>query len=723
MGSANPFLFELDEYQRNTDLLPAYIEQAVNYIVTMRGKSYEWAKEFVLRNMAPGGKAELKDREVFYLARGKNGDRQQRTGTLLEYWKYVREHNLIMVPTMTVYLNPSQRRSYLAEYIDINIKKRKHHKKLMFKAKQAGDKQRENFEDNNQSTCKYKNNSLSGAHSSPFTPLFNKSSHSTLTSTCRISTSYANASNECFLSGNRHYWNPNVTLGHMNTVAVYTDFEALKLAMDAYSLYYPTADDVVSCVRYSTDLYWVNNQAMAEITEFATKMTPLQRAAFVYSGDLYHLAKHNDAFVRQFLDVLSSRPEGYVNDLEQANDVIDKTDGDILNMACLICSQMMAKRGLADIYKEKDVVTYGTVAFTALHIGQTLKDYLPLIRGLWRPSVLPPSIAVLPSIIRRAVVTSDTDSTIFTNQHWTMWFTGGELFTPKTYDIGYTTTYLASQLVKHKLALMSANIGAAKEHIHKISMKNEYYFPVFSLTNQAKHYFAYKYAQEGVILKELEPEIKGVNLRDSTVSAVVMKRARKYMTDTMDTVMERGKLTMDEVLGPVAAVERTIFNDVSAGGFSFMKGVQVKDTESYVQKEEAPVYQYHLMWEEVFSPKYGAAPPPPYNGVKVSVELPTRQHLQRWIARIKDRELAARMEAWLVRNNKTAMSMFVLPVMNLQSSGIPVEVLDAIDDRKLVYGTMTSFYLVLESLGIFMKNDNYTRLVSDNYTPIGQYQL
>lgn len=722
MSARNPFLHEPEHYKRDTDIIPAAKEQAIRYIMTMRGKSYEWAKDFVERKTAPGGEAELKDRDVFFLQRKKNGDREQKEGTLMQYLDFVRKHELIMAPTMTVYLNPKQKPSFLAKYINNNIKKRKVHKKAMFAAKMAGDEAKENFEDNNQSTCKYKNNSLSGAQLSPHNPLFNMSAHSTLTSGCRITTSYANANNEYFIAGNRHYWAPQIVLNHMTTTVLYTNFERLQLAMDTYGLHYPTADELVECVKYSSDLYWRHVEAIKEIAEFAEKMLPIQRAAFVYCGDLYHLAKYNDAVVRKMLGDLAHRSELVITPVEAAEAIINSTEEDVLNMATLLCSEWMAGRQVVDVRKG-DHVIYGRLAATCQQIRDTLDHYKPMIQGLWRPEVLTPSVAVIPSMIRRAVVASDTDSTIFTTQHWTRWFTGGELFTPKTYDIGYTITFLTSQIVTNKLAMMSKNLGAIDEHLHTIAMKNEYYFPTFCLTGMAKHYFAYKSAQEGNVLRKLESEVKGVNLRSSTVAPVVMKRAKKYMTDIMDGVMARGKLTLDEILGPIAHVEQIVFNDLQQGGFRFMNTVQVKDTESYAQGDSAPVYQHHLMWQEVFADHYGAAPEIPYNAVRISTDLPTRKHLDRWIQSMPNRELATKMDGWLKANKKTALNTLVFPIDNLQTSGFPKEVHPVVDNRKIAATTMNAFYIVLESVGIYMRNDRNTRLVSDTYAPTHEHNL
>lgn len=76
-----------------------------------------------------------------------------------------------------------------------------------------------------------------------------------------------------------------------------------------------------------------------------------------------------------------------------------------------------------------------------------------------------------------------------------------------------------------------------------------------------------------------------------------------------------------------------------------------------------------------------------------------------------------RLNHWIRSTGKTNLTTFVLPLTNLQATGIPIEIRDAVNLRKLVRNIVSPFYLVLESLGLFVLNDNTTRLVSDTYTP------
>ncbi|MNE71128.1 hypothetical protein D3C80_1669730 [compost metagenome] len=65
----------------------------------------------------------------------------------------------------------------------------------------------------------------------------------------------------------------------------------------------------------------------------------------------------------------------------------------------------------------------------------------------------------------------------------------------------------------------------------------------------------------------------------------------------------------------------------------------------------------------------------------------------------------------------------MLPLSILSGIGMPDEVMAVIDIRRLTYEILESFYMILESLGVFQVDSNYVRLISDIYTPSGEVNL
>lgn len=713
------FINPRQSYQRKYDLIGTYIHDTARYLEKQTQRPYGECVEYVQREIAPGGKFALHFPNTMVLVRGPNGDRQKKFMPFNEYLERVRMNRQILSPTLAAYVHPEDKESLLAVYIAGNLAKRKKAKREMFDAEQVGNEELRSIKNAEQNTLKIKNNALSGAHSSPYTILWNKSSHSTLTSTCRTATSYGNANNEKFLYGNRHYYEPDVVKTNLISIINHTDLVEMAQVIEKFKLRCPSIEETMAVIHRSTEMYWRSATHMQKIERLVSRLTEVERAAFVYTGDFYHLAQFNPEFVRSFLQCLSTKASTPLS-VEESDEWIARLDDNLLAFASMLCSVELAGGKLGDAHgdgslqKIRDVRAsdYGKIAGTIKNIIQTLDAHSDFIKCFWVSGNLPASIFNLPNIIRRGAITSDTDSTIFTVQYWTEWYVGRLDFDETSTAIATTMVYLASEMIRHVLATISGNMGAAQKDVLRLTMKNEFYFPVFALTSRSKHYFAYISAQEGNLKKHLETEIKGVALRNSNVPPVIMKKAHELIRALMDSIMRREKISLRAVLSYVAEIENSIRAEVDSGGYSLLPKVTIKTAASYKEPRSSN-YLHYEMWQEVFAVKYGHTNEPPYTAVKVSVNTKSRTQLMEWIAGMEDRALADRFQKWLTANGKKSVSTLLLPETILASSGIPQEALQAMNLRNLIFQIMESFYLILEAVGFYMKNDKVTRLVSD----------
>lgn len=699
-----------DSYQRRIDLIPTYHGDCAEYLALQTGRPIEECYAFVKNETSAGGSMAMHIPEAMVLERGRNGDRQIKVMKFDEYLDVTFAEGNILAPTMASYLHPEKKESILAQFIAQNLNRRKVAKKEKFVAMMRGDKNLAAVKEGEQTSLKIKNNSLSGAHSSPFTILWNKSSHSTLTSTCRTATSYGNANNEKFLYGNRHYWSPDIVKANIVSITRHTDYEKLAAVIKRYNLVMPTPEQTMACITRSTDLYWRAPNQTAIIESLVKALKPIQRAAFVYTSDFYHLAQYNPEFVRKFLADLSTKATEPVPNPDQW---IESMDSNLEAFVGILCAKELGGQTMSD-RKKSSPESYALVGATAMRVLHVLDGYEDLIRALWVTDNLPSSVYHLPSVIRRGAITSDTDSTIFTVQYWTEWYVGKLDFSETSVAIANAMVYLSANLIRHILSTFSGNMGVARKDINRLSMKNEYYFPIFTLTSRAKHYFAYIAAQEGNVFKEYKTEIKGVALRNSNVPREIMAEAKKLMLGVMDTVISGEKISMVEILRHVASIENGIREGVESGKYGHLTKTQIKNIESY-KNPESSNYTHYQMWEEVFAEKYGHAPEPPYVAIKVSIDADNPTKLKQWIANMEDRSVADKFTAWVARNNRNGVTNLLMPEQVLAMTGVPREAVIGVDIRGLISQTMESFYLILESLGIFMRNDNITRLVSDGY--------
>lgn len=710
MTVENPFVLEKAAYKRDIDILRHYVEDMAAYLHISTKKPLDQCRRFVMEQIRPGGQFEFKDPTVYYLERDEHGDRAKKTTTMSRYIGHSVEEQQLIAPTFTTYLNPKKNKSLLVDFIDGNVAARSKAKKAMFAAKMDGNKLLEFVKKLEQGNKKISNNSISGAHVSNSTPLFNKTAHSTLTSNCRSTSGFGNANNEKFLCGNRHYWNPKIVLNNIVSIVNHTDYEKMAKAMNDWGIRHPTPAEVMECITYSTNLYWENQTAMDYIRDLVYNLTPEQCSAFVYTGDLYHLAKFNDTVVRTFVERLSKAVK---EPCENPGEVFETHREEYRVLAGQFFPIEM--KGMT-MMKIKGTELEQFLASTVKNIHQTIIDYRSLIEGFWVTDNVPASLAFFPESIRRAALTSDTDSTIFTVQDWVFWRHGDDPgFTPETTATAATMIFLAAETITHVLARMSANFGIETERIHQVAMKNEFKFDVFVPTQVGKHYFAYISCQEGNIYKEFEMEIKGVHLKSSNVPTIVMDQAEAMMREIMDTVIAGKKISLLKMLKKVGDIEREVVRSLHAGESTYFRGAQIKTPESYTKSAEESPYQHYLLWQEVFAPKYGDAPAPPYAGVKVNVDLKSTTSMKNWITNIKDRDLATRLEQWVIKNNKVGMQAMLLPQENMRLYGMPEEIAMVMDTRKIVFDMTSVFYIILETLGFYCANDNLTHLVSDKY--------
>ena len=704
----------ISDYKRNLNIVNTAIRDSAKYLHTMTNEPMERCIEYVKQTISPTGSHPLKNPNTLILKRQKNGDKQLMNVGLLQHLREISDNHLLVSPSMTTYLPPEKHGSLLSKYIRHNIAKRKVEKKAMFQALANGDSKLAETKDILQLIAKIKNNAISGAHCSAYTPLYNLSAHPSLTSTCRITTAYSNANVERFSEGNRHYYNAKIVTANIISIINNTDYDAVANAVKQFDLHVPTPDEMLMLIRRSTDNYAVTPDELRRIHRLAKNLTDLERVAFCYTGDFYHLAKWNHSLCHQFMDKLSSKitelPFDYSSDQP-----FDFADEDILILAKIINGNDIAGIPFKDV-KDKRPAAYRAVIATYLNIVDQLTFFKPIIDTFWMTDNVPPVIANYPSSIRRAVVAGDTDSTIFTTQSWIRWFNQSDQVTFKDQDIaiGACMTLLISKTLSSILLKFSTQIGCNEKDRTILKMKNEYSFQVMFGTSIAKNYASQIVAREGDVYLEPELEIKGSTLRGSNTPLVVRNQLNGLIESSMETIKSGKRLNLNEVLKQVGELERRLMDNMVSGKLDYLKTVELKDEGSY-KNPWSNNYIYYDLWKKVFAPKYGSSAEPPYLSVKISMNLDKPGKVKSWLANMADQELAFRMTQWMKERNKYKFTQMLLPTEIISKLGIPQEIIDGSGVRGVVYDTLKPIYLILESYGYYTINKDKTRLISDNY--------
>lgn len=706
----HPFMLPDSDYKRDLNIISAYRQDTAKYLQLNTGKPLSECLEFINDQIKPDVPNGLRNPKSLVLCRNEHGDREPKVMGFMNFLSRVEREELGLSPSLAAYLPPSRVQSTHASYIAEGVAGRNRVKDEMFEAELAGDAELVLVKDGEQENLKINNNSYSGATVSQATILYYKSTHSSLTSTCRTATSYANAANEKFLAGNRHYYSPEVTKANIVSLINLADLDAIRQAIETHGLRYPNVTETMDCIIESTKYYWSGDAILDQIRVMVNNMTEAERAAVVYINDFYHLHKLNSELVEGFLLELSSvvTSEDSVSEEEFAS-----YDSDVVMLANFLCFDSVKGRS-RDELRTSDPAVYEQIKSTARNVYRVMAKYESIVNAFWLTHSVPSSIHAFPSSYRKTVIISDTDSTLFSLQYWVEQCFGHISYSDDAKRMVFGLVYLVSKLIAHILAIQSANMGVTKDRLRLLAMKNEYYFAVMSMTSQAKHYYASQDAREGIMLTTPRLEVKGRGLRDSTVPKKINDGAKELMEEIIGTIKAEEQLDMYAILKRVGDLEREIKASIESGSPEYMTTGQVKTQDSYKNPDNATYKQYEL-WRDVFGPFLGETQEPPYAVVRVSLMVNNKTELDAWCERMDNPPLAAKLQEYMLLNRRKDLTTLLVPATVVETSGIPKEILAAVDVRKIIYSIMGVYYLMLESLGILMDDRRITRLISDIY--------
>ena len=697
-----------DQYIRDIDVVKNATQQLAHSLTRARNIPYAEALVFAESKV----QSTMVDPEVKALVRGDNGDRVKAIIPLSKIFEKTMRDQMPMSPSMTIYLSKNVRESILAIATKKNMNLRNSFKADKASAEIAGDTVGRGIAENKQQGRKRSNNALSGAQVSKATNLCTPTAHSSLTSTCSVTAGNGNANNEKFIAGNRHYWSPDIVLGNISSICNITDAALFQEAMETYGLVYPSVEDCWEMVCDSSKYYWDPTVENTPILDVIRGLTPLERAMVMYVGDLKHLADLNDEFVGTMIRSIAN-PATQPLSLSECAIVGPKIKGDLWVLTNYVGKNFVQGRKHGDLMKDEH--NYGLYCATGKGTLDAIEKYSLLIRAFWTTQNMPVSVADIPTIIRRAVPASDTDSTIFTVQYWVKRYTTGTLFSDESCNIRDAIVFLCSQTIIHILAMMSTNMGIATEHRFLLGMKNEYVFPVFCVTNATKHYYAYQGAVEGIIKKEMALELKGVNLKASTSPKELVAKCHDMIREIMDATMSGKGMVLNDLLKRIADMEREIIESIRTGKATFLKRVNVKSPEGYKQLEEAPTYKAHLFWNEVFGPTFNMAPELPYRGLRFNTSVKNKTGMQDWLDRFDDQDCKKRLEDWMERTGKGMVKTIIVPADLISEYGVPDDIIKNMNVRKTISNNMSCFYVMLTAMGLMFLDKKNTKLLSDYF--------
>lgn len=705
------------EYKRDLDYVTQWIDQSV-FCAKLEDPNLDEAafRQWLRENSQPEGLFPINNPKMRVIQKNENNDRVKNELTFMDYLRQLQRDDLRFAPTFTTYRPEHKQMAVESKFLTVGMNNRKVAKKQKFKAKEQGDHVLEDYYQNLQLMLKILNNSSSGAHATAGNILYNQTGHSTLTSICRSTTSLANSTNEKFLGGRRHYFNAEVTINDIIAVLTWRNVNETMEVVYKYNLKPIDHDLLLSVIKRSTDLYWRSPIEFKKIEEFVRKLSVEQCTAYLYTSDFYHLREFNEPFVRQWLTDLITVDGIAELPVEEAEQWVKLMDSDLACLIAIYCADVCNGKSVETRMRENPE----TIPYIGAVIKRTLTQfecYRDLIRAFWVTDAMPLSTAHVPNMMRGVVLGSDTDSSLFTLDEWVVWYRGSIIADPLSDRLVCTVVYIVSQHIAHILGMMTGFLNISVEKRPLIAMKNEFYFSTFITTSLGKHYCAKAKAQEGILFKpgKEEKEIKGVVFKHSKVPGHITRELHQVLDKYMDYGSKGETFSVMDYLYTLAKLEFEIYNSIKRGEPIYLQTGQIKVKEAY--KNENSLYKKaYLFWDDVFGEKYGFAPEPPYDIVKIVTGVDTKARMETWLATWEDQHLADKYRNWMNEHNDSKpIKTFYIPQAIAQSKGIPSELYNVMEPRKLVYTIVAPYYVFMEVFHVFMRDKNIAKLISDDF--------
>lgn len=693
----NPFYIPYDYFKNDVYPVNEYVKQMETYLQ----KKYHLSKEeskIKLKEILK--QHDIKIPEARFYFKLPNGDMVEKKDKLTNYIKESIDDKEIIVPSFTTYYPPEKQKSIHSEFMAYNTKRRSLHKKAAFKAKQDGDMDKFITNDVLQKTMKIFNNSLSGAYASKSTVLRNPSAHYTLTSMTRCVSSIGNALTESVVYGNKHFKDKETTLNYITTVITNIRRVDVDYCIKKYKLHIPTPEEVFEMVFNSSKWYWRDEASEQDILNYIKCLDDIDRVALMYTNDMWHLKQYNEKLIRILFNLTLKKCDDITGDTS-----INKSIPETLEILVkLICYEELKGKNIN--YDElKDTDLGKLLASTATNVLKVFRTFSRLFKTFFFTNIMPPTIAYIKDMFRECIVLSDTDSTCGTYGKWVEWYLGKISFKDDAIPIAGIMVTIVSQCVDHGLKILSKNMNLPDERMEILKMKNEFIWPVFIVTNKNKHYFANVAVQEGNVFKEHDLELKGVHLIASAADQVISKKVHNMIKEINSTLCKNEKISVTHYVEYVKSLEKEIIDRINQKDITIFKKDSIKEAKAYKQEVKLSPYLNHLLWEDIFKEKYGEVGNPPYVTVKVPTTLDSLKKMQEWLLTIEDESMRQKFEEFMAKYDKKYFGTFRIPYTIASSNGIPEEILNIVDKKRIVIDNLNSAYLVLESIGYYKKNN------------------
>jgi hypothetical protein len=616
----------------------------------------------------------------------------------------------IVTPSGSRYMKPKTKQSFVKEMIQSDLKQRKIVKNEALDHSARGEHRQAAIKNAIQTRIKIGVNSISGAMNSAYNCLYDPAGYNAITSTARHGCMVGYGHTERFLEGNFYFTTIESIINWIvQLLRVCPTEDQINKIMKQYNLYQPMPDEVVDNFVDSLKDYTINIHKI-KLSSFVEKLPFYQLAFIYYACNLKNIIRKNEKHFRPWLEYFFTNP-----DITHIGEDIDpyelfKLDGDLVTMVSSINPELLENNPPFDTPKDRPdiarkIITISKVFQTKISELQDLFDtFIYVMVDL-------PNATKHKNMLRKCVIVSDTDSIIFTTKNWVEWYSKGINFENTSFQINALVVYLLTKSLTHTFAIMSMNMGIEDNDLRKISMKNEFLYPVMLRTPMGKHYAGIITQQEGRVYKKPKPDIKGKFLRGSDLCKESINEVKDFLLQTIDDYMNYSILDSRILIDRIVQFEHKIIQSINNKETTYFGTVPIKFKDDYANYISS-TYFYYMLWQDVFAEKYGNINiPQKCKVVPIHGKLLRKKHTIEKIISM-DKVVGEKLIAFLEKYKNKNITRIIIP----PGIDVPHEIVDTINIRTIVYSNASPFYLALRSLGIGIMFKGKQNILSDMYS-------
>lgn len=709
-----------DDYSQERErpkLFSNYLEKMTLYLKTQfPDREIGEIEEFVKTTIRARAKAPM----VEAVVHRREGHSEQVNMRLDKFIKDVIQDNNLS-PSGSCYLRIEKRESFLRRSIETKIKQRNEFKGLYLGFEAQGKKRESQFYYQKQANAKIFNNAIAGGMRIEQFILGSLAGFNAITSVGRMSVKQGYSFIERAVNANIYL--PTIddaisyTINH--SCAVPEDFSKL---ISENILHTPTHEEVseylLNCVRKYTI-----NPDKSELQTVLAGLSDVQLSYVFYAGCFNNLCKFNRSMMCRWIDSCFIRdeiPQSAIADIDISEIKTFKDDV----VACVLQTNYRSlglnpkKPGKWNSIKDaakNNPDGLKEFIFRCRHFVENFKTLLNIIRPIFRIETTFSRMTKQHRMARETVPLSDTDSNIFSTQELIRWKRGKLDFSQESYEMNALTTFLLTQSLEHVFAKLSSGFGIAQKDVFRISMKNEFLYPILLATSLGKHYLAIATMQEGNLLPNPRKDIKGVGFRSSQYPKIIRDGSEKFIVDFFAEIEKGEPISASYVLDHVVGVEHAIAKSVSNREPTYLQTVSVKQKEDYAEPMSSSYFYYEL-WSSVFSQDFGEMVIP-NKCFKIPIKREGKilrdpqfmEYLSKTYPSIYEN-----LSAFLSQYPKRDIGYILIPPFKGQFHPFFVEIMDI---RAHIAQVTTAYYHILNALGVGSIDKRADSLISDFYNP------